>query len=89
MIYGIWQLDGDILNIQWLHKKQYANYPNSAASNCFSITEFALSYNQLFFVSCIGYDISGDGDGNPTYENGFNRVCLYSTTNAMLFILCI
>lgn len=75
---------------QWLHKKQYANYPNSASSNRFSITEFALSYNQLFFISTLGYDRADMGDdGNPTFSESINMIWFNYTTNAMIFILCI
>lgn len=73
---------------QWLFNK----YRNSSQVNTriFSLLEFSLSYNQIFFASCIGYDISGDGDGNPTIENtNATKVIFHATNNAMLFILCI
>ncbi|MDY5646868.1 MAG: hypothetical protein SPF22_07695 [Candidatus Onthovivens sp.] len=62
---------------------------NSGHWTYFSLLDFSLSYSQLFFVSCIGYDIASDGDGNPTLEMDFSRICFNLTTNAMLFILCI
>ena len=72
---------------QWLANKYYFKIQSN--TRYFSMLEFPLSYNQVFYVSAIGHDISGDYDGNPTYHAPEHIIICKLTEYLMMYIICI